>query len=61
MVGPYPVPVRNVDGATRESRTKGKHTKSHGFELIGRIDPQKAHARSFHAAWFFDTLSRHLS
>jgi len=27
--------------ATEEARTKGKYQKSHGFDLVGRIDPQK--------------------
>lgn len=27
--------------ATEHARTKGKYEKSHGFDLVGRVDPQK--------------------
>lgn len=45
--------------AIRDSKTKGKYAKSHGFELIGLVDPQKVRARSGHAARLFDTLLQH--
>ncbi|XXX72984.1 DUF4276 family protein [Sorangium sp. So ce134] len=48
-----------LDRATRESKTKGKYAKSHGFELIGLVDPDKVRAASGHAARFFDTLVGH--
>jgi hypothetical protein len=50
-----------LERATRESKTKGKYTKPHGFELIGRVDPTKVRVRSWHAARFFDALSDNLS
>jgi hypothetical protein len=46
-----------LEHATKETRTKGKYDKSHGFALIGRIDPQKVRAASRHAARFFDALA----
>ncbi|WP_437893459.1 DUF4276 family protein [Sorangium sp. So ce124] len=45
-----------IERATRDSKTKGKYVKSHGFELIGLVDPHKVRAASAHAARFFDTL-----
>ncbi|WP_437618802.1 DUF4276 family protein [Sorangium sp. So ce1151] len=45
-----------LDRATRDAKTKGKYAKSHGFELIGRVDPHRVRAASSHAARFFDTL-----
>lgn len=42
--------------ATRDSKTKGRYAKSHGFELIALVDPQKVRARSGYAARLFDTL-----
>lgn len=45
--------------ATRDAKTKGKYAKSHGFELIGLVDPSKVRAASAHAARFFDTLVDH--
>jgi hypothetical protein len=50
-----------LDRATRDSKTKGKYGKSHGFELIGKVDPQKVRGMSLHAARFFDTLADKLS
>ncbi|WP_437954863.1 DUF4276 family protein [Sorangium sp. So ce119] len=48
-----------LERATRESKTKGKYAKHHGFELIGLIDPNKVRAASVHAARFLDTLMDH--
>ncbi|WP_437685853.1 DUF4276 family protein [Sorangium sp. So ce176] len=48
-----------LERATRESKTKGKYAKYHGFELIGLVDPNRVRAASVHAARFFDTLMDH--
>jgi hypothetical protein len=48
-----------LERATRDSKTKGAYRKSHGFQLIGMIDPQKVRAASWHAARFFDALADH--
>jgi len=39
------------------SKTKGRYTKSHGFWLIGLVDPAKVRAIGPHAERFFDTLA----
>jgi len=46
-----------LDRATKDARTKGEYDKSHGFELIGKIDPAKVRKASYHAARFFDALA----
>jgi Domain of unknown function (DUF4276) len=47
-----------LENATKDTKTKGVYLKSHGFELIGRIDPSKVRARCpGHAAPFFEYLS----
>ena len=44
-----------LEHASRNT-TKGAYRKSHGFALIGLLDPAKVRAASSHAAQFFDKL-----
>ncbi|UQA59138.1 DUF4276 family protein [Polyangium aurulentum] len=43
--------------ATKDTKTKGAYDKSHGFLLIGHLDPNKLRAASKHADRFFATLT----
>lgn len=49
--------AKALERATKDSKKKGQYLKSHGFELIGKIDPSKVRKVSRHAARFFDTLA----
>lgn len=33
--------AKALEAATKDARTKGKYQKSHGFDLVGKIDPTK--------------------
>jgi hypothetical protein len=46
-----------LERATKDSKKKGRYQKSHGFELIGKVDPAKVRRASRHAARFFDVLA----
>jgi len=46
---------KTLEHASRSTK-KGAYKKSHGFALIGQIDPVKIRAASPHAARFFDHL-----
>ncbi len=48
--------LRALESATNDVKTKGTYTKSHGFQLIGLVDPSKVGARCPHAAMFFAQL-----
>jgi hypothetical protein len=53
------IPKQELEKAiTHASRntTKGAYKKSHGFAIIGQLDPAKVRAGSPHAARFFDKL-----
>lgn len=52
---PKPRLQDSLDQATKDT-TKGQYTKSHGFALIGLVDPEKLRAAAPHAARFFDEL-----
>jgi len=46
-----------LTAATEHARTKGKYQKSHGFDLVGKIDPEKVRvACPGFAARFFKAL-----
>lgn len=45
-----------LEAATRQTKTKGKYTKSHAFELIAMVDPAKVRKASPHAERFFSFL-----
>jgi len=42
--------------ATRDTKTKGRYDKCHGFLLIGLVEPEKVRESSPYAARFFDAL-----
>ncbi len=53
------IPKSDLESALRrasKSTTKGAYIKSHGFELIGQMDPTKIRSVAPHAERFFDTL-----
>lgn len=37
--------VKALEAATKDAKTKGKYEKSHGFDLVGMIDPAKVRER----------------
>jgi hypothetical protein len=45
-----------LERATKDTKTKGRYQKSHGFVLISLIDPTKVAAAAPYAARFFDHL-----
>lgn len=45
-----------LERATRDTKTKGRYDKSHGFTLIGLVDPARLRAAAPHAVRFFDAL-----
>lgn len=47
-----------LDAATKETKTKGRYAKSHGFYLIGKIDPVKVRRACQFAERFFDELTK---
>lgn len=53
---PKPQLVGAIERATRDTKTKGRYEKRHGFTLIGLVDPAKVRAAAPHAARFFDAL-----
>jgi hypothetical protein len=54
---PKPELYDALSRATKETRTKGTYDKSHGFLLIGQLDPNKVLATCPHAARFFSILT----
>lgn len=49
--------MKALEAATKDAKTKGKYAKSHGFELIGELDPDKVRLRCpGFAPRFFDAL-----
>jgi hypothetical protein len=54
---PKPQLCSALERATRDTKTKGRYEKWHGFALIGLVDPAKVRAVAPHAARFFDELA----
>lgn len=52
--------VKALEAATKDAKTKGGYQKSHGFDLIGKIDPAKVRsACPEFAERFFRVLEEH--
>ncbi len=45
-----------LSAATASAKTKGKYDKAHGFDLVGKVDPNKVRSAGFFAERFFSKL-----
>jgi hypothetical protein len=54
--------LRGLELATRNTRTKGAYRKSHGFDILASLDPDRVRSASpDHAGRLFQTLSEKAS